>query len=436
MRSRHLPGGAPLTKRVVDSLVPRQGRFDVWDSALPGFGVRIAPSGAKSFILRYRPKHAGRTGPKRFMTIGRFGPLTVDQARERAKRIFGRVADGQDPAATLAETRAAPRLADIVPLFLAEHVQLKRKANTVGSYTRALTKHVLPALGRKRLEEITRSDIAKMHNAMVETPYVANYAVAALGSLFTWACRRGLVPDGFNPTRRLERFKESRRERFLTSEELLRLGAALREAETTGVPWVVDVSKPTAKHIPKAQKRITVVSTFATAAIRLLLFTGCRLREILGLRWEHVDFERQVLFLPDSKTGRKTVLLGPPALRVLTDLPRGGAYVIAGSDPDKVRTDLKRPWAAIRRRAGLNGVRIHDLRHSYASVGAGAGLGLPVIGRLLGHTQPSTTARYAHLADDPLRRASDTIASTIAAAMGEATASDVAMGFPKQQRSF
>jgi integrase len=353
------------------------------------------------------------------MTIGRFGPLTVDQARERAKRIFGKVADGLDPAATLAETRAAPTLADIVPLFLAEHVQLKRKTNTAGSYTRALTKHVLPALGRKRLEEITRADVARMHNAMVATPYVANYAVAALGSLFTWGGRRGLVPDAFNPTRRLEKFKESLRERFLTSQELLRLGAALKEAETTGVPWLVDETKPTAKHVPKADKRITLVSPFATAAIRLLLFTGCRLREILGLRWEHVDFERHVLFLPDSKTGRKTVLLGPPALQVLAQLPRVGAFVIAGSDPDKARTDLKRPWSAIRRRSGLDGVRIHDLRHSYASVGAGAGLSLPVIGRLLGHTQSSTTARYAHLADDPLRRASDTIATTIAVAMGE-----------------
>jgi integrase len=217
----------------------------------------------------------------------------------------------------------------------------------------------------------------------------------------------------------VEKFRESRRERYLTSEELLRLGTALREAETTGIPWEVDGTKSTAKHAPKPNKRLTVVSPFAIAAIRLLLFTGCRLREILDLRWDQVDFERGVLFLPDSKTGRKTVLLGAPALRVLSGLSRVGPYVIAGSNPEKARSDLKRPWNAIRRRAGLDGVRLHDLRHSYASVGAGAGLGLPVIGRLLGHTQPSTTARYVHLADDPLRRASETIAARIAAAMGD-----------------
>jgi len=227
------------------------------------------------------------------------------------------------------------------------------------------------------------------------------------------------VAEEFNPTRRLEKFRESRRERFLGSDELKRLGDALREAETTGIPWGVDEARPTAKHAPRLENRLTVVSPFAVAAIRLLLFTGCRRGEVLNLRWADVDFERGVAVLPDSKTGRKPVLLGAPALRVLADLPRVGDYVIAGDDPKKSRTDLKRPWNAIRKRAGLQGVRIHDLRHSFASVGAGAGLGLPIIGRLLGHTQPSTTARYAHLADDPLRRASETIATTIASAMGD-----------------
>jgi len=261
--------------------------------------------------------------------------------------------------------------------------------------------------------------VIKLHTSKSSTPAAANYAVAALGSLYTWAAQRGQVPEGFNPTRRIAKFRENRRERFLTTPELQRLGDALREAETTRIPWDVDETRSAAKHAPKPNKRLTVVSPFAIAAIRLLLFTGCRLREILDLRWDHVDFERGVLFLPDSKIGRKTVLLGAPALRVLSSLSRVGPYVIAGSDPEKARSDLKRPWNAIRRRAGLEEVRIHDLRHSYASVGAGAGLGLLVIGRLLGHTQPSTTARYAHLADDPLRRASETIAARIAAAMGD-----------------
>jgi integrase len=407
-----------LTKRIADDAAPSRLRYIVWDTVLPGFGVRVAPRGTKTFILRYRPKF-GRSAPKRFMTLGRFGPVTVEEARAKAMKIIGAVADGHDPAATLRENRNAITVEEAVREFLAGHVAIKRKAKTLASYRHALSRHIIPGLGKKKIQDVTKADVIKLHTSKSSTPAAANYAMAALGSLYTWAARQGYVPEYFNPTRRIDKFRENRRERFLTTAELQRLGDALREAETAGLQWDVDETKPTAKHAPKLSKRLTVVSPFAVAAIRLLLFTGCRLREILDLRWEHVDFERGVLFLPDSKTGRKTVLVGAPALRVLSGLPRVGPYVIAGSDPEKARTDLKRPWNAIRRRARLEGVRIHDLRHSYASVGAGAGLGLPVIGRLLGHTQPSTTARYAHLADDPLRRASETIAARIAAAMGD-----------------
>jgi integrase len=234
--------------------------------------------------------------------------------------------------------------------------------------------------------------------------------------MYSFAGRTGIVPEGMNPARRVEKFKESRRERFLTGEELERLGSAIREAETTGTPWTVDESEPTAKHVPKAQ-RFTKIGPTAAAALRLLLFTGCRLREILHLRWQHVDFERGCLFLHDSKSGRKTVILNAPAVSVLNDLERVGPYVVPGDDPERPRHDLKRPWDAVTGRAGLAGVRLHDLRHTYASFGAGGGLGLPIIGRLLGHSQAATTARYAHLDNDPLRRASEAIAGQIAAAL-------------------
>jgi integrase len=198
---------------------------------------------------------------------------------------------------------------------------------------------------------------------------------------------------------------------------LERLGATIREAETVGVPWDVDEAIPTAKHLAKSDKRFTRIAPFTAAAIRLLLFTGCRLREILHLRWEHVDLERGLIFMPDSKSGRKTVILNAPALAVLAGLERVGPYVVPGDDPQKPRADLKRPWEAVAKRAGLGGVRLHDLRHTYASFGAGGGFGLPIIGKLLGHTQASTTQRYAHLDADPLRRASDAIGGWIAAAL-------------------
>jgi integrase len=181
----------------------------------------------------------------------------------------------------------------------------------------------------------------------------------------------------------------------------------------------VDQSNPKAKHAPKEANRRTVIGPHAAAALRLLIFTGARLREILHLKWDQIDFERGLLLLPTSKTGKKSIVLNAPALAILNGLPRAGDYVITGTSTDKPRADLKKPWKAVSNRAGLTGVRIHDLRHTHASVGAGAGLGLPIIGKLLGHTQAVTTQRYAHLDNDPLRKASERIASHLASAMGE-----------------
>jgi integrase len=263
--------------------------------------------------------------------------------------------------------------------------------------------------------------------------------LAVIGSLYSFAGKRHILPMGLNPARGIEKYPEKGRERFLSLEELGRLGDAIREAETIWLPYTVDEEGPNAKHAPKEGNRRTVIGPHAAAALRLLLLTGARLREILHLRWEHVDFERGLLLLPDSKTGKKAIVLNAPALDVLANLPRAGSYVIAGGDPEKPRADLKRPWQAVARRAGLGGVRVHDLRHTHASYGAGAGLGLPIIGKLLGHTQAATTQRYAHLDADPLRRASERIGGDIAAAMGEAkpagTSEVIAIATARQRRS-
>ena len=196
----------------------------------------------------------------------------------------------------------------------------------------------------------------------------------------------------------------------------------MHEAETVGLPYDVDEDRPTAKYAHKEANRLTKIGPHAAAAIRLLILTGARLREILGLKWEYVDLERGLLLLPDSKTGKKAIVLNAPARDILAKLPRLWAYAIAGQSADKPRADLNRPWRAIVKRAGLEGLRIHDLRHTHASIGAGLGLGLPIIGKLLGHTNAATTQKYAHLDTDPLRRASDHIGRQVAAAMGLKTA--------------
>jgi integrase len=273
------------------------------------------------------------------------------------------------------------------------------------------------ANGNHKASTLTRARVAALHQSLAATPYFANRFLAATSKCFAWGMSRGLLPEGhINPAKGVERYREHRRERFLTSEELGRLGDTLRLAETDGLPWTRDYES---KHTPKEENRRTVLDRFAIAAIRLLILTGARLREILDAKWEHADFERGILFLPDSKTGRKPVYLSAPACQVLTSLPRleGNPYIIAGVKDGAPRADLKKPWRTVTKAAGLEGVRIHDLRHSFASIGAGASLGLPIIGKLLGHTQAATTHRYAHLDADPMRRAAEAIGSTIDAAM-------------------
>lgn len=409
--------GSRITKRTVDALKATEKEYVTWDIDIPGFGVRVRPSGAKTYIVQYRAG-AGRKAPTRKLTLGQAGKLTAEEARVLAKRAVGAVAHGADPAGKRADDRRTLTVAELIDAFLADHVESKRRAATAGSYRGILKRIVEPALGRTKADRVKNSEIARLHLKLRGTPYQANKMAAVVGSMYAFAGKRGLVPEGFNPARGIDKYAEEWRERFLSTEELVRLGAAIRKAETEGVAWEVDEAKPTSKHIPKAKRR-TRIGPHAAAAIRLLLFTGCRLREILHLKWEHVDFERGLLFLPTSKTGRKTVVLNAPALAILDRLERVGGYVVAGEISDEPRADLKRPWVAVTREAGLSGLRIHDLRHSFASFGAGGGLGLPIVGKLLGHANATTTARYAHLDADPLRVASERIGGTIASAMGE-----------------
>jgi integrase len=408
-----------ITKRVVDGLTPQSNEFTVWDGKMPGFGVRVRPTGAKSYVVVYRAG-SGRRAPVRRYTIAGVGKIAPEKARRRAQAILGAVAHGHDPASDKASERGTPTIAELIDRFMVEHVDSKRKPGTAAFYRHVLAKIVRPELGSAKADKVTRAQIARLHAKLRETPFQANRVIAVLGSMYAFAGRIGVIPEGTNPTRKIDKFKEHRRERFLTGEELERLGSAIREAETKGIPWDVwdvDEGNPKAKHLARAENRFTKISPFAAAAIRLLLFTGCRLREILHLKWEHVDLERGLLFLADSKTGKKTVILNAPALAVLTGLDRLGSYVVPGDDSEMPRADLKRPWVAVAKRAGLDGVRLHDLRHTYASFGAGGGFGLPIIGKLLGHTQASTTQRYAHLDADPLRRASEAIGGRIAAAL-------------------
>lgn len=410
-----------LTKRTIDACAPKSDRYTLFDTLISGFGIRVYPSGAKSFIFEYRPGEGGRRTSKKRITIGKVGDLTPEQARKHAEKLRAQVRMGEDPQGEKTKSREAPTFAEVAQSFLIDHVGAKRKATTKAHYEDVINRLLLPKIGKLKAKDINRADIARIHLANSKTPFQANRILAITSSIYSFAGKNGLVPEDLNPARGIEKYKEQGRERYLSVEELERLGAAIRLAETKGIPWKIDETKKS-KHLAK-NNRITIMGEHAAAAIRLLIFTGARLREILHLEWSQVDFERGLLFLPDSKSGQKVIVLNAPALAVLANLTRAGKYVIAGesvgTEDERPRSDLKRPWAMVTRQAGLEGLRIHDLRHNYAAFGAGGGMGLPIIGKLLGHTQPQTTARYAHLDNDPLKRAANTIGETLANAMGE-----------------
>jgi integrase len=405
-----------ITKRRVDALRCKAGkdRVFLWDDALAGFGVGAFPSGTKVYVAQFR-----KDGRSRRIAIGEHGRLTPDEARSEAKKLLGAVEKGGDPIEERRLARGVRTFREIADEFMRRHVALKRKSRTRYEYERLLEVHIYSALGSRRITDVRRADIARLHAALSDRPFVANRCLALISSIWNWAARRDEVQFANNPAKGIDRNPEQGRERYLTSKEFERLGHALRTAETIGLPWTVDETKPKAKHVPKADKRRTIADPLAVAAVRLLILTGARLREILHARWASVDFERGIIHLEDSKTGRKPIYLSAAALSVLSDLPRieGNPYLIPGGRDGTPRADLKRPWAGIVKAAKLEGVRIHDLRHSFASIGAGASMGLPIIGRLLGHSQPQTTAKYSHLQADPLRRAADTIGATISTAM-------------------
>jgi integrase len=376
--------GIRLSKRSVDAAANLDKEYFIWDIDLPGFGLRVRSSGSKSFVFQYR-RGTGRGAPTKRLTLGAVGKVSPDEARALAKGALSAVISGRDPAQEKRELQRAGTIAELVEVFLSDHVSVRCKPGTYALYSHVLRHLVVPTLGRQKVHHIKRADLARLHLKLAKKPALANRTINATSSMLGFAMRVGIIPEQINPARGVELFKENQRERFLTGEELERLGATLRLAETKGLPWQVDRSKPTARHIPKQPANLlNIISPYATAAIRLLLFTGCRLREILHLEWDFIDFERGLLFLPDSKSGRKTVIVNAAALEILNTLPRIGRYVVLGNDLTKPRSDLKRPWAAITNYADLNGLRLHDLRHSFASFGAGSGNGVTYSWEIIG----------------------------------------------------
>lgn len=399
-------GMSKLTKRTVDAAKVKDTDYFVWDDDLPGFGLRVFASGRKSYVIQYRSH--GRT--RRF-TIGPHGPVTPNGARKKALILLGRIADGGDPAEEKTAARRDPTVGELCDLYLEEGCATK-KPSTIATDRGRVERHIKPLLGKRRVRSVKRADIQKFLNDVATGKTktdektgkhgraivrggkgTATRTVGLLGGIFSFAVDKGLRPD--NPAQGVKRFPDKKHERFLSTEEFARLGQALSRAEDEEL------------------------NPSAIGAIRLLILTGCRKSEILGLQWENIDWDHSCLRLPDSKTGQKIVPLGAPALKVLSALSRleGCPYVLIGAKLDRPYSGLQKVWNKIRKWAALDEVRVHDLRHSFASTGILGGHSLFVLGQLLGHKDPKTTQIYAHLADDTLRQVADRIANQIDAAM-------------------
>jgi integrase len=424
------------TKRITAAAINGMpGGAVLWDDEVRGFGIRHRARD-RVFLLKTRIK-----GRQRILTIGRHGrgAWGPETARREAIRLLGLIRDGKDPATERDTARVAPDFASFAARYLVEYAEPHKKPRTVAEDERLLKLHLLPALARMKLRDISKGEVARFHAAMSATPVAGNRALALLSAMLGWAEKVGERPDNSNPCRHVQRYPEEPVERLLTAGELARLGDALERA---GRPWT-EVSKDAWREECERQAELLGVSPAereawikgrmprrdtaedwrAIAAFRLLIFTGARLSEILTLRWEWIDLPKGTARLPDSKTGAKTIYLPPGALEALEALPRvvGNPHVLPGDRIAAAFVGIQKPWQRVRALAGLPNLRIHDLRHAFASVAVASGDSLFIVGKVLGHRQASTTERYAHLAPDPARAVADRTAERLAGLLKSAS---------------
>jgi integrase len=414
-----------ITKRSVEAITPAGHPVVQYDEKLAGFGVRVMPSGRRFYFARYRNKH----GRSRWFTIGEHGKVTADAARTKAQRILQTVAvDGRDPSGEREAFRAAPTVNDLLDRYIKEHLEHRCRQRTIESFKGIVERDLRPELGHLKVAAITRQDMHKLHAAKSGTPRQANMVLSVCSKVFNLAEVWEMRPEGSNPSRKIERYRENHRERFLSADELGRLGVILRQAETVGLPWKVGANS---KHPVKPEARRTLYRRVTTAAIELLLFTGCRLSEVLNLKWEQVDFADGKITLLMTKSGRpQQVTMNAPARQVLRqlDATKNSEWVLPSVSSTKrplSKSGIEAAWTKLRTAARLEDVRLHDLRHTVGTYAAQSGANAFLVRDLLRHKNLAMTSRYVNRADDPVRTLSDQVGERISAALAGQSAADV-----------
>ena len=383
-----------LTKLAVEQIPAQGAEVVVWDTALPGFGVRVKPTGVRSYIIQYRDR---TTGASKRMTIGQHGALlTFDQAKKHARGILADALRGQDPVGERRAGRKALNMADLASDYLERHAVPKKRPKSVRDDRAMLENVILPAVGTKKVASIERRDIESMHLRLSDRPYQANRVLALISKMLNLAVEWGWRRD--NPAKGIQRYREEKRDRWLTDEELSRLVRVL-------------------ENHPNIR---------AANAVRLQLLTGARMGEVLKAERKDFDLDRGVWTKPSHHTKQKRrehVPLSRPAQDLVSSIVARtelDPYLFPGNIPGEPLQDIKKFWSMVMREAGIENYRRHDNRHTFASHLVSSGLSLEIVGRLLGHTNPTTTQRYAHLADDPLRLATARFGDKIAIVSAQA----------------
>ena len=397
-----------FTKRSLEAIQPTSKRQSFFDSEFPGLALLVTKTGKKTFYYTYRVGK-GRAADKKWVMLGAFPAMTVEQARGSAKAKAALVVTGQDPAALVREDKSALKMRDALQSFQGEHIS-KLKPGTVQSYEMLLKNYIQPKFGQLRVKDIEHSHVARLHHSMKETPYAANRSLAVLSKFFSWCELHGYRERNSNPCHGVTKYKEHKRQDFMGATELAILGDTLDRMERT---WI---DRQTTKE-KRTSEKVDTITPQAAAAIRLLMLTGARLGEILSLEWRSIDLEQGIAHLPDSKTGFKVLQLPSPALAVLDGLPKIDRWVFPASSKTGHMVNLKDAWGDVLGQSGLSGWRLHDLRHAFASMMVNSGASLPIVGKILGHTQATTTQRYAHLEQNPAHKAAEEAAAKIAKAM-------------------